>query len=477
MQSIENIEAVYFVGIKGVGMTALALIYKEMGKNVGGVDSNEVFLTDEVLRKNAISYCHGFDKKNIDSFFTGYTKTKGLVVFTGANGGRNNLEVHYVLKKGISVLSHAEALAIAFQFKKQIVVSGTHGKTTTSAWVAHLLTKLGKHPSYAIGAPSIGTLGNPGHWGTGAYAVLEGDEYITDPSSDPTPRFHYLNPFLTVITSIEYDHPDAYRTLDDVYDSFITLIKKTKKEGSVIACIDNDLTAIKLKPFEKQITSYGFSDRGDIQVLPTDQQEPETTFFLKEKGRTFGPFTIRLAGLHNVLNATAALIAVRACGISFEAASAHLSSFTGTKRRMEVVRIRGKQLFLDDYAHHPTEIRALLQAVKSRYPNRPIIALFQPHTYSRTQALLGEFGKSFQMADIVGIADIFASKREEKNPSIDAKRLVREIAKHHHAVFYVHDADEFLEKISSEMQADAILITVGAGDIYRWHETFSQKLP
>lgn len=444
----------HLVGIKGVAMAALAVYLTESGFRVTGSDVADEFPTDEELVKNKIRIYTGFDGKRLEDI------KPDVVYYTGAHGGRDNPEVQAALEAGIPALPHGKALGEHMKGSRQIVVSGSHGKTTTSAMIAVLLSHAGLVPSYAIGCGAINGLGAAGHKGKGTWFVAEGDEYVTDPGHDPTPRFMWLDPEILVVTNIDYDHPDAYPNLRAVQAAFAAI---GKKAGEIIVNADDANSRMIISDF-----TYGFSPASAYRITHIGTGKERSFFSLEERGVSLGEFTIKVLGRHNVLNATSAMIAAHQAGVSWDELRKGILAFTGTKRRFEKIGERRGVTFIDDYAHHPTEIAATLAAARSWYPDRRIIVVFQPHTYSRTNALLTEFSKSFGDANLVLLTDIYASARESDTLGLTETTLVTETAKHHGNVYYTKDKQAVGRLLSKTLKVRDVVIFMGAGDIYNW---------
>lgn len=474
--TLNGITTIYFVGIKGVGMTSLAIVAKEHGFEVSGSDVAEEFVTDALLKKINIAVLEGFEAKHINDLVKNHKPEEILIVTTGAHQGARNTECKTAQKHDIHVMSHGEALGLFMQEKKGISIAGTHGKTTTSAMVAHILSKAKKDPSYVVGAGEILSLHTSGHWGTGDYFVAEADEYISDPTSDKTPRFLYHHPEIAVVTSIDFDHPDVYDSLEEVSEAFEKFIKQTGPKGTSIINTDDPNVKKLISSLKQPVITYGVSDQATVRIGSVSSTQHETHFSLIQKDRTICTVTIGVPGIHNVHNATAAIIAAHEAGVAWQTAAKYLKSFTGTKRRFEYLGDYNGIMLYDDYAHHPREIAATLRAAKSWYPHARIVVLFQPHTYSRTKALFNEFITSFSKATIAGILPIFASAREKKDTSISSKKLVGEIQKQNPHCYFLPDTQAFTEKIAPLLQPGDILITMGAGDIYTWHTKIQESI-
>ncbi len=461
----KTIKRIHFVGVKGVAMTALAVWAKESGYVVTGSDTEEEFPTDAVLAKAKISVLR-FNAKNISRIHP------HLVVFTGAHGGKDNSEVVEAVRQGINVVPHGQALGMVMAGAIQISVAGSHGKTTTSAMIATILSHSDLDPSYAIGCGEIRGLGLPGHCGKKGIFVAEADEYITDPGHDSTPRFLWQKPDILVVTNVDFDHPDAYASLVEVQKAFIQLQKNQKGQKCSIVNADDPASSVLM---EHNYISYGFSAKSEFQVTNVHFGEERTFFTLSQRGIGIGEFTLRVPGRHNAVNAAAAALACRQVGVSWENIKKGLGLFGGTKRRFEPVGAIGDIHVIDDYAHHPKEIMATLAAASEWYPGRRIIAVFQPHTYSRTKALMSEFSRAFTGASEIILTDIYSSARETSDLGISGKTLVEETAKHHRNVFYAPNFPAVKNLLHQHLKPQDILIFMGAGSIYTWGKRLIHK--
>lgn len=466
---------IHFVGVKGVGMAALAIAAKEAGVSVSGSDVGDDFITKPSLQKAGIIPFVGFEKEHIQG--------ANLLITTGAHGGYDNPEVVAAKEQGIPVMSHGEALGAFLSgelFGKKFVgiaVAGTHGKTTTTGLIATIFMENGFDPSYIIGTGSISSLSKPGHFGKGKYFVVEADEYATEPKHDKNARFLWLHPEIAVITNIEHDHPDIYPGIGDVRMAFARFANNITTGGVLIGCGDDTEAANVLKHYQGRKLSYGFSPANDYVIKRMTSSKEHTFFSLESKGVDLGQFSLRIFGEHNVQNAVAAIVVGLEIGLSIEKIRQSLLHFTGSKRRFEFVgTLQSGTLFYDDYAHHPTEIKKTLQAVRLRFPKKKIVAIFQPHTYSRTKELFSDFSRAFSDADFVLLTDIFASLREEPDESISAAKLALEMKQHNKNLEHLptlSDVIEYLKK--SEFDDSIVIITMGAGDIYTIKDSLSFK--
>lgn len=452
---MKKINSIYFVGIKGVGMTPLAIIAKEAGLSVAGSDIADEFITDLKLREADIKPLIGFKKENV--------RDVDLVIITGAHGGFNNPEALEAKRRNIKVITQGEAVGLFMKgeiFGRKftgISVTGTHGKTTTTAMIATVLKVNNFDPSFLIGTADAVSLGAPGHYGKGVYFVAEADEYMTEPNLDPTIKHMWQHPKIAVITNIEFDHPDAYRSLDDTRAQFLAFANQLPKDGVLIACGDDPQIIKLLSVFKGIKKTYGSAKQNDYVVDDVLKNIDLSVF-----------------GAHNKLNAAAAFIVGLEVGLSQEQIKKGLEQFKGSKRRAEFIGklSSGAQLY-DDYAHHPTEIDNTLKAFRERFPNSKIVCVFQPHTYSRTKSLFEQFSESFSDADAVILSNIYSSLREKQDFSVSMQELAERIGKK--AVFMPNLADVVKYVNNQNYGEEVVVISMGAGDIYKISEKLIVK--
>jgi len=420
--NLKQAHHVHFTGIKGVGMTALALCAQDLGIKVTGSDVDEPFVTDAVITRRRIDWRIGFSPSHV-------LPATSLLVYTAAHQGANNPEVQAAREREIATVSHAQALDQLMQGKIGISVCGVGGKTTTAAMLSHILDRLGARPSFCIGVGDIPSLGAPGRYDQeGRHFVAEADEYTADPTQDFMPRFAYQHPRIIICTNIEFDHPDVYTDLDHTKAVFVDFFNQLPADGLLLINAESAINQ---------------------SILPR----------LKVKYQTY-------PGQFNQANATAAIKAAVTLGFDPGKAAAALKDFTGTTRRFEKIADLNGILVYDDYAHHPREIQATLQAAKAKFPGRKLIAIFQPHTYSRTKALLTEFSHSFAAADQVIFLPIYASAREISDPAVSSQTLAAMTPR---GVFAANPKD-LLQYLKLNLSPPAVIFTLGAGDIYLLHD-------
>lgn len=459
--NLAKIKHIHFVGIKGVGMTSLALCAQDLGIKVTGSDIEEVFVTDPVLKKRKINWLKGFSPKNIKD-------SPDLVITTGAHGGLRNPEVLAAKKAGIRVITHAEGLGLFTKGKETVAVCGVGGKTTISSMVATILEYAKIKPSYAIGVGEIFPIGDPGKYDKkGKHFVCEADEFVNSPGVDNTPKFLFLDPQVIVATNIEYDHPDVYPTFEDTKKAYLKFFMKVSKGGSLIVNADNENTLNTAKEANKEFITYGFNKESDWKIKVIKKEGFKVWFNLINKEEEV-KLVISVPGDYNASNAAAAYVVARSLGLEKGLAKKGIESFQGTKRRFEKVgRLKNGAIVIDDYAHHPNEIELVLKAARDVYPKKRLISIFQPHTYSRTRALFGEFAEAFDLADTACFTDIYSSAREKKDPSVSSKKLAKAVGK---KGIYLGDLEGTVKWIEKNSKPDDLILTLGAGDIFYIHE-------
>jgi UDP-N-acetylmuramate--alanine ligase len=466
---LSNKKHIHFTGIKGVAMTAVALCIKDMGIKISGSDVEEIFVTDRVLKDAGIVWQKGFGEKNL-------IPRPDLLITTAAHGGLNNPEVVAAVRMGIEVITYAEALASLAATKKLLSVCGVGGKGSTASMVASILYFSKLDPSFAIGMGNIMPLGTSGKYNNdGEYFVCEADEYAISPGVKNDPKFSLLNPFITVVTNIEHDHPDIYPTFEDTLKVYKKFLQRTQKDGILIANIDNKNTQKILSDINVPKIGYGFNKDADWKVTDVHFGESITRYKLSGKSEQYD-ITIKLPGEFNILNSVAAFLVAKQVGIKPPKIIMELKRYRGAKRRYEYMGTKRGIKFYDDYAHHPGEIVSAIDAAKKWYPGRRVVTIFQPHTYSRTKALFDDFEKAFDTADVVGIMDIYASARESADDSISSKKLVAEIGRHKKGIYYLKGHNTALEWLEKNLIKGDIVLTLGAGNIFHLYNNLKLKL-
>ncbi len=451
---LSGIKKIYFIGIKGVAMSGLAVICKQRGMAVAGCDAAEKFITDKILAKENILVFEGFKAENLD--------WQPELVVIGASWGADNPEVKAVEKRKIPSISDSQMRGLLSAEKETIAVAGIHGKTTTTALLAYLFEQAGLEPSFLVGTGNVPDLKGNARWAKGKNFIVEGDEYVRS-RADKTPKFLDLQPAISIITNVELEHVDVFKNLKAVENAFAQLIDKTK--DLVVAC--GDWPSIKkiIKGKEGKVVTYGLGENNLWRAYDIRQETNQTIFKVRKEGTEFEEFSIKLLGQHNALNALACIIVGLKSGIDLEKIRNSLKSFSGAERRLNILESKGI-VFIDDYAHHPTEIKATLKTIRQLYPGKEIWCIFQPHMASRTKAFLNDFAQSFSDVDKIIFADIFASARE-KAQIITSKDLVTATKKYHQDVLYGGNLDQIINYLKNNIKPGLVVITMGAGDIYQ----------
>ncbi|MDB5085710.1 MAG: UDP-N-acetylmuramate--L-alanine ligase [Bacilli bacterium] len=440
---------IHFTGIKGSGVSSLAQVYKTKGHHVTGSDVSDTFFTDSLLEQVGLQAAP-FDPANVEG-----------VDFVCASAAYNEThpEIRRAKQLGIPVYSYPELLGKLTREHESILITGTHGKTTTTGLVGTLLMQANLDPTIVVGS-YIESLGSNNRSGQSSLLVVEACEY----------KRHFLEyeGRVMVVTNVDFDHPDYFKDLEDVYHAFQQLASTLPADGVLIVCGDN--LAATLESTCRKIT-YGLESGNDIVGVKLEPGVIEVYAF----GERLGIVKTQLMGDHNIENVLAVVSVGLIYGVPFDSIQQSVAGYCGVKRRLEYKGELNHHLLYDDYAHHPTEIRVTLSAVKEHFPQSEVISIFQPHTYSRTKNLLCDFAQAFESADRVVLTDIYASERE-KEQLIDIDDLVVETRKHHPRVDYVPKSDltrwlqdEFL---TGERQ---IFLTMGAGDIYKEGEKVLQQ--
>jgi len=432
---------IHFVGIGGIGMSALARWLLAQQYDVSGSDRDPGEQGEALTRLGArVSAGHRGDAIG----------DADLVVVTSAVGP-DNPEVLAAEERSIPVVKRAELLSWIFNSGRGIAVAGTHGKTTTSALVGHLLVAAGLDPTILIGGISA-NLDSNARVG-GQLVVAEADEY--DGS------FLRLRPEMAVLTNVEADHLDFYGTAEQVYDAFRQFAHGITDR--LVYCADDPIAGGIAREVSATAIGYGL-DSGEWQASGLSEKDGFTHFTVEHDG-TRTPYTSALFGRHNVLNALAAIVVAASLDVPVEVIQTALPAFTGVARRLEVKGDAAGVLVLDDYAVHPTEVRAALAAVKQRY-QRPVRAVFQPHTYSRTKAFMAEFACAFRDADVVYLLDIYAA-REHDSLGISGQDLPSAVRRCHSTVHYTGTIEDTLAVLVDECNVGDVVVTLGAGDVFR----------
>lgn len=453
-----TIQSVHFIGIGGVGMSGIARVAHDQGMRVTGSDMKESRYTKQLKEAGVQVYIGQHSPDNIPGAYGG--PAPDVVVVTTAVLD-NNPELIAARNRGLTIWHRAQMLARLGEGLDTVAIAGTHGKTTTSSMVASALDRMGLDPTFLIGG-IVRSYGSNAHSGTSRYYVVEADE------SDKS--FRYLSPAAVLVTNIEADHLDHYRDLDEICEKFAAFIASAAEGSPIIVCGEEESLVAVAKSAGRPFLTYGFGDEHDIQIVDYRPHGVGSDFSVKlPDGRVLDSCVPQNPGRHNVLNAAGAIGLIDALGEDAAAAAETMRQFGGVKRRFDLVGEAAGVTVVDDYAHHPTEIRATIEAASKLGYNK-VHVLFQPHRYSRANlfcnVLHDEFGAAFDAADTVTFMDVF-SAGEVPVPGITGKTFLQVILDHegHPETHYVPRRIEVVPHMAKIAQPGDLVITMGAGDV------------
>ena len=438
----------HMIGIGGTGMSGIAEVLAQSDLTITGCDQAESD-TLERLRGLGIDVEIGHSVSHLDGV--------DMLVISSAVPA-DNPEVAEAKRRGIIIVRRAEMLAELMRLKYGIAIAGTHGKTTTTSLIGTLLTEAGLDPTVIVGG-RVRALGTGARLGRSDLLVAEADEFDRS--------FLRLSPVLAVITSIEVDHLDTYRDLDDIKQAFLTFADRVPFFGRVIVCLDDaNIQSVLPELSRRRLVTYGLSPQADLSVVDVEPAPQGMRFGVRDSaGQLLGKIDLPLPGLHNVKNATAAVAVGLVLDLSFEQIAAALAKFGGVHRRFELLgRWRGAWV-IDDYAHHPTEVEATLQAARQSYPDGRVIAVFQPHLYTRTRDHAQDFGRVLLSADRAIVTDVYPS-REEPIPGVSGELVVdAAVRSGHRHVEYCPQWQDAAERLAELASPGDVILTLGAGNI------------
>jgi UDP-N-acetylmuramate--alanine ligase len=441
--NLDKIKNIHFVGIGGIGMSGIAEILMGRGMAVSGCDLKHSPATT-LLAGRGVAIRIGHSPAHLDG-------TDAVVVTAAVKGA--NAEVDAARERGIEIIRRKDLLGAIVNEKRAVGVSGTHGKTTTSAMIATVLEEGGLDPTIIVGG-MLPNFSSNAKEGQGEVIVVEADEY------DRT--FHELRPEIAVITNIEEDHLEYYGTFENIVEAFRIFMENVRPGGAIIGCVDDPAVAALLDRRGRsdglRIIRYGLGPGADLTA---------SNLTFHERGSSFdvdgiGFFKLFVPGEHNVRNALAAIAVARELGVRAEATSAGVAKFLGVDRRFQILGHYNGALVVDDYAHHPTEIRATLDAARSGYPRRRLVALFQPHLYSRTRDFAREFGEALRGADVAFVAPIYAA-RETPVEGISSRMIANSA---NGVEFLDRSHFEIVNELRRRLHPNDVFIAMGAGDVH-----------
>lgn len=458
MASLDNIKNIHFVGIGGISMSGLAEIMLTAGYNVTGSDLNSSKIIDRLSIKGAkINIPH--DSKNVEG--------SELVVYTAAVK-KDNPEIVRAGELSIPVMDRAEFLGIIMKNHNYgIAISGCHGKTTTTSMVSLIFKNANLDPTILLGGELEAINGNV-LVGKSDYFITEACEYYES--------FLKFYPYIGAILNIEEDHLDYFKDIDHIMTAFYKFAQLIPADGALVVCADSE-NAMKIADTVKcNILTYGIENEADYTATNiVFNQLGHPSFDVNYKNNKIGEFSLNVYGVHNILNSLASIAIGINAEIDIDIIKTSLLEFTGTYRRFDIKGTLNDITVIDDYAHHPTEIKATLEAAK-QFPHKKVWCVFQPHTYSRTRTLFDDFAKAFHNADRVIITDIYSASRERDNGDIHSRDLVNEGNKNSNNIVYIKDFEEIADLIAREAEPGDIVFSMGAGDIFTLSQMILNRL-
>jgi UDP-N-acetylmuramate--alanine ligase len=437
---------VHFVGIGGIGMSGIAELLLNLGYRVSGSDLKESEITKRLASLGgAIVLGHGAENVAPDVD----------VVVTSSAVRKNNPEVMHARDRGIPVIPRAEMLAELMRLKEGVAIAGSHGKTTTTSLIATVLAHAKLDPTAVVGG-KLNALGSNAKLGKGQLMVVEADE------SDGS--FLRLSPTIAVITNVDPEHLDYYGTVEALQQAFVDFADRVPFYGLAVLCLDHPVVQHLIPRIGKRHTTYGLSPQAEWRADDIRHGPFQSKFVVSVKGKQLGEVTLRMVGTHNVLNALACCAVAHELGIPFKTTAEALGEFAGVQRRFTVRgEVKGITV-VDDYGHHPAEIRATLAGARGSFPQRRIVCAFQPHRYTRTRDLLGEFATAFNDADTLVLTEIYAAG-EDPIAGVSGARLHEAVKACGHRDASFADRAELAGKLRERVRQGDLVITLGAGDI------------
>ncbi len=451
-----KIRRIHFVGIGGIGMSGIAEVLVNMGYEISGSDINDSIATRR-LQKLGIKIYLGHNASNIND--------TDVVVISSAIG-KTNPELVKAHEENIPVIARAEMLAELMRLKYGIAIMGSHGKTTTTSIVSAVLRAGHLDPTIVVGG-RVRSLGTNAHLGKGDFMVVEADE------SDGS--FQMLSPVISVLTNIDEEHLDHYGSMENLINSFRSFIDKIPFYGLAVLCIDCPKVKEIANHYEKRALTYGFTDEADLYFDNFVAEGFKTTFEVRYKNKNLGLVELGIPGKHNALNALAAIGVGLELGISFDDIKTGLSEFNGIERRLQLKGEVNDILIIDDYGHHPVEIKTTLRSIEEAFQKKPVV-IFQPHRYTRTQMLFNDFVTVLSDIAKLYVLDIYPAG-EKPIEGINSELLVEEINRSgSNSAYYISDIDKLFQHIKKNVNSGDIILTSGAGNVWKHGEELLKEL-
>lgn len=448
---------IYFVGIGGIGMSAIAELLLSLGYRVSGSDVKLSPITRRLTSLGAVIF-KGHRAEQLND---------ANVVVTSTAIAKDNPEVLEAQKRSIRTIARAEMLAELMRIKYAIAVSGAHGKTSTTSMVATILNEAGLDPTVVVGG-LLKSLGTNARHGKGDYIVAEADE------SDGS--FLKYSPAIAAVTNIDLEHLDFYKDIEDIKDNFVRFINSVPFYGLAVLCLDNEHIQQIIPRITARYTTFGLNAQADLAAREICLKGRKGCFTVVHQKEVLGEITLNLAGKHNISNALAAIAVALELKVEFKVIKQALEMIEGVARRLEIKGEKMDITVVDDYGHHPTEVKTTLAAVREAWPDKRVVVVFQPHRYSRTRDLFNDFTRSFYQSDLLFVLPIYAAS-ELPIEGIDSLKLCRGIEEHGHKnVLCVKDFETCLSVLESTIKAGDLVLTLGAGDVYNLGEKLLEIL-
>lgn len=454
---LKNIQHIHFVGIGGSGMNGIAEVLINLGYKVSGSDLKQTEVTERLASLGGKIFI-GHKPEQVGN---------AHVVVTSSAVLPDNPEVVQAKRLKIPVIPRAEMLAELMRLKYAVTIAGTHGKTVTTSLVSMVLAEGGLDPTVVIGG-RLKNIGSSAKMGKGEFIVAEADE------SDGS--FLKLTPTIALLTNIDDDHLDYYKTLDNIKNTFVQFVNKVPFYGSIILCGEDENIKSIIPRITRKYYTYGRGKNYDFYAENIVYEEMHTEFDLCFSGKNLGRLKLHFPGAHNVLNSLGAAAVGIELGVGFEKIRKAFLDFTGVSRRLEVKARKKDIVFIDDYGHHPTEIRVTLETIKSIWPERRLLVIFQPHRYTRTRDLAKKFGPSFNSVSRIWLTDIY-SAGEKPIPGISSSLILESFpAEKRETVTLISDREAIIKEVVKSLRPQDVLVTLGAGDVYKIGEEILNKI-
>ncbi len=454
---LKNIQHIHFVGIGGSGMNGIAEVLINLGYKVSGSDLKQTEVTERLASLGGKIFI-GHKPEQVGN---------AHVVVTSSAVLPDNPEVVQAKRLKIPVIPRAEMLAELMRLKYAVTIAGTHGKTVTTSLVSMVLAEGGLDPTVVIGG-RLKNIGSSAKMGKGEFIVAEADE------SDGS--FLKLTPTIALLRNIDDDHLDYYKTLDNIKNTFVQFVNKVPFYGSIILCGEDENIKSIIPRITRKYYTYGRGKNYDFYTENIVYEEMHTEFDLCFSGKNLGRLKLHFPGAHNVLNSLGAAAVGIELGVGFEKIRKAFLDFTGVSRRLEVKARKKDIVFIDDYGHHPTEIRVTLETIKSIWPERRLLVIFQPHRYTRTRDLAKKFGPSFNSVSRIWFTDIY-SAGEKPIPGISSSLILESFpAEKRETVTLILDRKAIIKEVVKSLRPQDVLVTLGAGDVYKIGEEILNKI-